>query len=319
MDEQKQKTNKNESGATKKLSLRIVAVCLVAILSSVVVLTQVAKGNTELKGNSVNSLSTTSSSSDTTLDFSGLAADTSTTTPLASLEKTPTVEPYILFEGYVYEFQEPSADAPTPRSGQPVDYRGNPVYTASLILSENDIPIAETSTNHFGYFRFGFPAIKGAVYSVLVKKNPFTSIKASLLAEEKELLGVFIMHEGDSSAEEDQSDNIKKLADSTSGPPPTPDYRRIDTLAPVSLNVDYSSFGQYLDFLLTWLYSIAATIGIIAIMSAGYGYITAAGNPSLLNQSKKRLFNTGIALALIFTSWALTALIGGFSVLEWGL
>jgi len=70
-----------------------------------------------------------------------------------------------------------------------------------------------------------------------------------------------------------------------------------------------ATIGAVLSSLLTYLYPLAGLILFINLLAAGFGFLTAAGNPEGLKKAQARLFSSFIGFFLLFLSFWLIQLI----------
>lgn len=58
--------------------------------------------------------------------------------------------------------------------------------------------------------------------------------------------------------------------------------------------------GKYLDAMLGFIYSISGGLIVLRMMSGGYGYIQAGGNPQKIEKAKHTIKHAAEGLAIIF-------------------
>ncbi len=195
-----------------------------------------------------------------------------------------------------------------------------PNASVEVVSSTGDRQTAET--NYLGKFVIETPKpVKGA--RITITKKGYKTIVGTVgnLPEDAEyLVGDFEVEEGSEQDILDQSNKIQQItAENIPKTEPTPDYHQASTLMGGSIDITGMGTSKYIAFLLTWLYSIISGIGILSIMASGYIYTTANGNPLVLQQTRVKIYNTVIALLVVFTAWALTAFVGGMNLLQWTL
>lgn len=64
---------------------------------------------------------------------------------------------------------------------------------------------------------------------------------------------------------------------------------------------EVNNIAEYVNKIMTWLLPIVAGIALLAIIFAGYKYITSQGNPEAINQAKDIIISTitGVVLLLL--------------------
>ncbi|MEI6221813.1 MAG: hypothetical protein WCP97_03525 [bacterium] len=101
--------------------------------------------------------------------------------------------------------------------------------------------------------------------------------------------------------------------------PPTevPNYTIIESAFGLSLNTKSLPWGTYLNFLLTWLYSIAGLVAVLYLILTGARLVSSGGNPVEIKKAKKKIQAIIFALLLILSAWIIAAFVGGIVLLQW--
>lgn len=72
----------------------------------------------------------------------------------------------------------------------------------------------------------------------------------------------------------------------------------------------HDSFEQLLDAILTFLaFYLAPPVAVIMILTAGFYFATAAGNPDKIEKGKKIILWTLVGLIIVFSAKGITALL----------